>query len=69
MLPAMGQTTFRLIAQEDRRVSVEIVKPSGQRRLIPDFRDEAEAQAWIIQMQRLIQAAHPHLPGQKSQSG
>jgi hypothetical protein len=65
----MGRTTFRLIGKEDRGVSVEKVKPSGQRRLIPDVRDEAEAQAWIIQMQRLIQAAHPHLPGQKSRSG
>jgi hypothetical protein len=45
MLLVMGQTTYRLIAQEDRRISVEMVRPSGQRRLIPDFRDEAEANA------------------------
>ena len=59
----MGETTFRLIVQKDQHISVEMVKPNGRRRLIPDFRDEAEAQAWIVQIQRIIQTTHPRLPG------
>jgi hypothetical protein len=59
----MGGTTYRLIPQKNGQVSVEMTKPNGRRRIIPDFRDEAEADAWIIQTQRLIEAANPHLPG------
>jgi hypothetical protein len=33
--------------------------------LIPDFRDEAEAKAWIVQIQRIMQATNPRLPGAK----
>jgi hypothetical protein len=59
----MGKTTFGLTRQKDGRISVEITKPNGRRRIIPDFRDEGEANAWIIQTQRLIETAHPHLSG------
>ena len=59
----MTETVFRLIAQKDKRISVEMVKSNGQRRLIPDFRDEPDARAWIVQIQRVIQAGHPRLPG------
>jgi hypothetical protein len=58
----MEKTTYRLIPEKNGRFSVEMTKPGGRRRIIPDFRDEAEANAWIIQMQRLIEAAHPHMP-------
>jgi hypothetical protein len=60
---AMGETTYGLLRQKDGRIGVEMTKPNGRRRIIPDFRDEAEANAWIIQTQRLIEAAHPHIPG------
>ena len=59
----MGNTTYGLMRQKDGRISVEMTKPNGRRRIIPDFRDEAEANAWIIQMQRLLEAAHPHMFG------
>jgi hypothetical protein len=59
----MGGTTYRLIPQKNGRVNVEMTKPNGRRRIIPDFRDEAEANAWIIQTQRLIDAAQPHMFG------
>jgi hypothetical protein len=62
-LAAMGKTTYGLTWQKDGRISVEITKPNGCRRIVPDFRDAAEAYAWIIQMQRLTDAANPHLPG------
>ena|ERR1700722_13406440 len=48
---------------EGRTDSVEMTKPDGRLRIIPDFRDEAEANAWIIQTQRMIDAAHPHIFG------
>ena len=59
----MGKTTYGLRRQKDGRISVEMTKPNGRRRIIPDFRDEAEANAWIIQTQRLIDAAQPHMFG------
>jgi hypothetical protein len=58
----MRKTTYGLIRQKDGQISVEMTKPGGRRRIIPDFRDEAEANAWIIQMQRLTDGANPHLP-------
>jgi hypothetical protein len=61
----MPDTVYRLIPQEDQRISVEMVKPNGRRRVIPDFVDEAEANAWIIQTQRLLRSAHPYPPGPK----
>lgn len=65
----MADTIYRVVPQEDRRVSVETVKPNGRRRVIPDFRNEAEANAWIIQTRRLIGAAHPLPPGPKKKAG
>ena len=62
-LAAMGKATYGLMRQKDSRISVEMTKPNGRRRIIPDFRDEAEANAWIIQTQRLIEAARPHIFG------
>jgi len=48
----MGKTTYGLMRQKDGQISVEMTKPGGRRCIIPDFRDEAEAKAWIIQTQR-----------------
>jgi hypothetical protein len=56
---SMVDTVYRLIPQKDRRISVEMAKPGGRRRVIPDFRDRAEAEAWIIQTARMIRIAHP----------
>lgn len=60
----MGKITFRLVPQKDQHISVEMTKANGQHKLIPDFRDEADANAWIVQMQRLLQE-QPRLPGAK----
>ena len=62
-LAAMGKATYGLMRQKDGRISVEMTKPNGRLRIIPDFRDEAEANAWIIHTDRLIEAAHPHIFG------
>jgi hypothetical protein len=50
----MGETKFLVIRERDGRVCVEMTKPNGRPRAFPDFRDEAEAEAWIVQTQRLI---------------
>jgi hypothetical protein len=60
--------TFRVIPQTDQRVGVELMKSNGRRQLIPDFRDEAEAKAWIVQMQRTIRTIHPQPPGMKKKA-
>jgi hypothetical protein len=65
MMFRMVDTVYRLIPQKDRRISVEMAKPDGSRRVIPDFVDEAEANAWIIQTKRLIRSTHPYPPGPK----
>ena len=59
----MVDTVYRLIGQKDRRISVEMAKPDGRLRVIADFRDKAEAEAWIIQTKRMIRIAHPYPPG------
>ena len=55
----MVDTDSRLIPRKDRRISVEMTKPDGRRRIIPDFVDDAEANAWIIQTRRLIPKYKP----------
>jgi hypothetical protein len=59
---AMGETEFQVIRQQDGRVCVEMTKPGGRTRLIPDFRDTSEAEAWIVQTQRLITSGVPKRP-------
>jgi hypothetical protein len=58
-MPGMADTIYRSIPQKDRRISVEMTKPNGRRRVIPDFVDEAEANAWIIQTKRLPASSRP----------
>ena len=65
----MVDTVYRLIPQQDGRISVEMAKPNGRRRIIPDFADEAEASAWIIQTKRLLQSTHPYPPGPRRKEG
>jgi hypothetical protein len=60
----MSKITFRLVPQKDQHIGDEMTKASGQHQLFPDFRDEADANAWIIQMQRQLQD-QPRLPGAK----
>lgn len=63
------ETFFKVIHQPDGHIGVEMTKPSGRRQVVPDFRDDAEAYAWIIQIQRLIGEASPQLPGVKRNVG
>jgi hypothetical protein len=59
---AMGETKFLVIRQTNGRVSVEMTKPNGRPRVFPDFRDEADAHAWIIQTKRLMTFGVPKRP-------
>jgi hypothetical protein len=65
----MVDTVYRLVPQKDRHIGVEMAKPNGYRRIIPDFADEAEANAWIIQTKRLIRCTQPYMPGPKPKDG
>ena len=55
----MSDTIYRVIPQKKNFFSVEMTRPSGKRRMIPDFRDKAEADAWIIQTARLLHELDP----------
>jgi hypothetical protein len=61
-MPGMADTIYRSIPQKDRRISVEMTKPNGRRRVIADCVDEAEANAWIVQTKRLLRVVHPFPP-------
>lgn len=54
----MPKTVYRVIRQEDH-FAVEMLSPSGERYLIPDFRDQHEADAWIEQTKRLRSLRDP----------
>jgi hypothetical protein len=50
---------YRVIRQKDHRFRVEMTNLKGNRSLIPDFRDKAEADAWIIQTKRMLHELDP----------
>jgi hypothetical protein len=55
----MVDTSYRVIPRAKHRFDVEMAKPSGSRTTIEGFASEHEANAWIVQAQRLIRAATP----------
>jgi hypothetical protein len=57
----MPDTVYRVVPQGDHDVSVEMIRPSGARRVIPDIRDAAEANAWLVQMQRRRRSRSPNI--------
>jgi hypothetical protein len=59
MLFGMPKAAFRIIDQPKGLFSVEMTPPGGKPRLIPDFRTRAEADAWIVQTERLLLARDP----------
>jgi hypothetical protein len=50
----MTETIYHVVRQKNELFTVEMTPPNGRRRLIPDFRDKAEADAWIVQTTRLL---------------
>ena len=51
--------TYQVIPQKDKRYSVEMISRTGKQTIIPDFRDQAEARAWIVQTMRLLHDVDP----------
>jgi hypothetical protein len=58
----MVDTSYRVIPRAKHRFDVEMAKPSGSRKTIEGFGSEHEANAWIVQAQRMIRAASPWTP-------
>jgi hypothetical protein len=55
----MTETIYRVIPQSNHRFTVEMAPANGRLRLIPDFRDHAEADAWIVQTVRMLHGLDP----------
>lgn len=58
----MVDTSYRVIPRAKHRFDVEMAKPGGSRTTIEGFASEHEANAWIVQAQRMIRAASPWSP-------
>jgi hypothetical protein len=55
----VADVIYRVIPQKGHFFSVEMTRPNGARRLILDFRDKREADAWIIQTKRMLHELDP----------
>jgi hypothetical protein len=55
----MAETIYHVTPQKNSLFTVEMTPPNGRLRLIPDFRDKAEANAWIVQTARMLRALDP----------
>jgi hypothetical protein len=62
----MPHMTYRVIPQKSERYSVEMISPTGKRSLIEDFRDQAEANAWIVQTMRMLHDPRDQIPTRKA---
>jgi hypothetical protein len=58
----MAETSYRVVPGKDSSYDVEMEKSGGRRTVIPGFRSEHEANAWIVQAKRLIRDAGPWTP-------
>jgi len=58
----MADTIFRVISRPKHGFDVEMSAPNRSRKMIEGFVSENEANAWIIQAQRMIRAASPWTP-------
>lgn len=54
----MVDTSYRVIPRAKHRFDVEMARPGGSRKTIEGFISEHEANAWIVQTQRMIRAAN-----------
>jgi hypothetical protein len=55
----MVDATYRVIRREDDSFAVEVTRLGASPQLAVGFATEADADAWIAQDRRLIQAADP----------
>jgi hypothetical protein len=55
----MTETVYHVVPQNNSLFAVEMTPPNGRLRLIPDFRDKEDADAWVVQTARLLHGLHP----------
>ena len=65
----MPDNIYRVVPQKGRLFAVEITRPTGKRRLIPDFANEKEAEAWIVQIRRTRHLINPTIATPPRRSG
>jgi hypothetical protein len=58
----MAESSYRVIPWAKRRFDVEMANSNGTRKVIEGSASEREANAWIVQTQRMIRAASPWSP-------
>jgi hypothetical protein len=58
----MAESSYRVVPRGKSGFDVEMDKPNGRKTTVPGFRSEHEANAWIVQAQRLIRDAGPWTP-------
>ena len=55
----MTETIYHVVPQKNNLFTVEMTPPNGRLRLIPDFRDKADADAWVVQTARMLHGLDP----------
>ena len=55
----MTETIYHVVPQKNSLFAVEMTPPNGRLRQIPDFRDKADADAWIVQTERMLHGLDP----------
>jgi hypothetical protein len=55
----MTETIYHVVPQKNNLFAVEMTPVNGRLRLIPDFRDKADADAWIVQTARMLHGLDP----------
>jgi hypothetical protein len=58
----MVEISYRVVPRAKHRFDVEMARPNGRPKMIEGFGSEHEANAWIVQTQRMIRAAGPWTP-------
>jgi hypothetical protein len=55
----MTETIYHVVPQKNSLFAVGMTPPNGRLRVIPDFRDKADADAWILQTMRMLHGLDP----------
>ena len=58
-LDEMTETLYQVVPQENCLFAVDMTPPNGRLRRITDFRDKADADAWIVQTERMLHGLDP----------
>jgi hypothetical protein len=58
----MADNSYCIVRRGKTGFDVEMATPDGRQKTVPGFASEHEANAWIIQAQRMIRGAGPWTP-------